>query len=123
MKNIVLKVLLTAALCTGCQSRPTSARLQSTAYAVLAEHHFAPPVFTAGRDAAIAAMASRPLSDYAAETVCMRLQRDGRASVEITSYQYMFSDWAIVGRLFDHGRCQQEAAEIERAVEKRLKAP
>ncbi len=71
----------------------------------------------------ISAVASRPLSDSAVETVCMNLQRDGRASVEITSYQYVGSDWATVGKLFNHGRCQQEAAEIEQSVESRLKTP
>ena len=71
----------------------------------------------------IAAVASRPLSDSAVQTVCIKFQRGERASVEIISYQYVGSDWATVGRLFDHGRCQREAAEIEQSVEKRLKAP
>jgi len=123
MKSIVSVVLLTVAVCAGCQTRPTSSRLQATANAVLSEHHFAPPVFTARRDAMISAVASRPLSDSAVQTVCMKFQRDGRPSVEITWYQYMGSDWAIVGRFFDHGRCQQEAAEIEQSVEDRLKTP
>ena len=123
MKDIVSTVLLTAVVCTGCQSRPTSARLQSTANALLSEHHFAPPVFTVSGDATIGAVASRPLSNSAVQMVCMKFQRDGRASVEITSYQYVGSDWAIIGRLFDDGRCQQEAAEIAQSVEKRLKAP
>ena len=121
MKNIAPVVLLTAVVCVGCQIRPTSDRLQSTATTVLSEHHFAPPVFTASRDAMISAVASRPLSDSAVETVCMNLQRDGRASVEITSYQYVGSDWATVGKLFDRGRCRQEAAEIEQSIENRLR--
>lgn len=123
MKNIVTVVLLTVAVCAGCQTRPASARLQATACAVLSEHHFAPPYFTASRDGMISAVASRPLSDSAVQTVCMKFQRDGGASVEITWYQYVFSDWAKVGRFFDHGRCQQEAAEIEQSIENRLKTP
>jgi hypothetical protein len=121
MENIVSVVLLTTAVCAGCQSHSTSARLQSITKDVLFEHQFTPPVFMARRDAMISAVASRPLSDAAVETVCMNLQRNRRASVEITSYQYVGSDWARVGKLFDHGRGQREAAEIEQSLENRLK--
>ena len=71
----------------------------------------------------ISAVASRPPSDSAVQTVCLRFQRGGCAGVEIISYQFAGSGWAAVGRLFDRGRGQQEAAEIKESLAKRMKAP
>jgi hypothetical protein len=121
MKPVVLAVSLMAAACVGCQTHRSSQGLESTTSAVLAAHHFAPPRFVKGPVGVIWAVASRPQSDSAVQTACIRLHSDGRASVEVTSYQYVSSDWATVGRLFDHGRSQQEAAEIEQGIEHSLK--
>jgi hypothetical protein len=123
MKNLISAVLLTTVLGTGCQKLPNAARVQATVKAVLSEHRFATPVFAISGDAIISAVASRSRSDSEVERVSIDVPQDGNASVKITRYQYIGSDWAIVGKLFDHGRCQQEAAEIERHLEKRLKTP
>lgn len=121
MKPVVLIFSLIAVTCVGCPTHHSSRRLESTTSVVLAAHHFAPPRFVTGSDGVIWAVASRPRSDSAVETACIRLDSDGRASAEVTSYQYVGSDWAMVGRLFDQARSQQEAAEIEQGIEHSLK--
>ena len=122
MKPVVLAVLLMAAACVGCQIHQSSQNLESITSAVSAAHHFAPARFVTGPDGVIWAVASRPRSDSAVQTACIRLYPDGRVGAEVTSYQYVGSDWAMVGRLFDQGRSQQEAAEIEQDIGHSLQA-
>jgi hypothetical protein len=122
MKRVVLSVFLIAAACIGCQTHHSSQRLKSAASTVLAAHHFAPARFVTGPDGVIWAVASRPRSPSAVQTACIKLNSDGRASAEVTRYQYVGSDWATVGRLFDQGRSHLEAAEIETSIEQSLKA-
>jgi len=122
MKPLILAVLLMAVACVGCQTHHNAQHLESTTSTVLAAHHFAPARFLNGPDGEIWAVASRPRSDSAVQTACIRLKPDGQVGAEVTSYQYLGSDWATVGPLFDQGRSQQEASEIGRDIENNLKA-
>ena len=108
--------------CFGCQTHHRAQNLESTTNTVLAAHHFAPARFVTGPDGVIWAVASRPRSDSALQTACIRLNPGGQVCAEVTSYQYMGSDWATVGPLFDQGRSQKEASEIGRDIENNLKA-
>ena len=120
MKRVFLALSFVAIVTAGCQTPQNSRRVQAATTAVLAAHHFAPPTFVTGDERLFWAVAARPQSGSAVQTACVRLNPDGRASVELTSYQYVGSDWAIVGRLFDQGRSQQEAAEIQREIYRNL---
>jgi hypothetical protein len=48
------------------------------------------------------------------------MRPDGRVTVEILSYQYVGSDWAILGRLFTRDHPEQEALVMQSAIRDRL---
>ncbi len=121
-ERVLLALPLTVAALVGCQAPQGAGRGESAIGAVLAAHHFAPPKVVNGNRGVIWAVASRPQSDSALQTACVRLSPDGQAKVEITGYQYVGTDWAIVGPLFEAGRSREEAARIEREINRGLKA-
>lgn len=45
---------------------------------------------------------------------------NGRATVEIATYQYGPSDWATLGSLFTQNRPKREALEIQMAIQNLL---
>jgi hypothetical protein len=49
------------------------------------------------------------------------MRPDGRATVEILNYQYVGSNWAILGRLFTHDHPEQEALVMQSAIRDRLR--
>jgi len=121
VKHSFAVLVLSIGSCLGCQTDHGRQSLQSATDGVLREHHFAPASFmeTAG---GLYAVAARPRSDSSVQVACVRLPTKGQSSVEVTSYQYVFSDWAVLGRLFapdDHA----EAEEMQRAIEARLGKP
>ncbi len=120
MKPVIRVVAFAATLVVGCQAPQSARHVEDVTSAALTAHRFAPPTFVAGRQGAIWAFASRPYSDSCVETACVRLGPDGQAGVKVTRYQYVGSDWAIVGSLFDHGQPAQEAAEIQGEVRSQL---
>ena len=119
-RELVALPLLVAAL-VGCQAPHDVRRAESAISAALTARHFAPPKFVNGNRGIVWAVASRPQSDTALQTACVRLSPDGRAEVEITGYQYVGTDWAVVGPLFQTGRSRDEAMQIERDVNRSLK--
>jgi hypothetical protein len=66
------------------------------------------------------AIAARPDSNNEVEVARVKVPSNGRATVEIISYHFGPSDWAILGRLFTQGRTTQEALEIEKAIQSRV---
>ena len=120
MKPVIQVVAFAATLVVGCQAPQSARHIEAVTSAALTAHRFAPPTFVAGRGGAIWALASRPYSDSCVETACVRLGPDGQAGVKITRYQYVGSDWAIVGPLFHHGQPGQEAADIQREIRSQL---
>lgn len=91
--------------------------MESVVAAVLREYYFAPPTIVDGPDAITWAIAARPHSDRAVEMARVKTLPDGRATVEIVSYQYGPSDWATLGRAFHQDRPKQEALEIQSAIQ------
>ena len=120
MKAAILVIPFAAAIVVGCQAPQSTRRVEGATTAALTAHRFAPPTFVAGKKGAVWAFASRPQSQLSLETACIRLSADGQAGVKITSYQYVGSDWAIVGPLFDQEQSQQEAADIQREIYSKL---
>jgi hypothetical protein len=94
--------------------------LQSVVADVLVEHHFAPPTIVYGTNGILWAVAARPHSESAVEVSQVEMRPDGRVTVQILSYQYYGSDWAILGRLFTHDRPEQEARVMQSAIRDRL---
>ena len=66
------------------------------------------------------AVAARPRSDHLADVARVKVRPNGRASVEIISYHFGPSDWAILGSLFTQDRPAQEALEMQNAIKIRL---
>jgi hypothetical protein len=122
MKNIYLPLVVGVACGVGCRTSQVSQsqRLQSVVAEVLVEHHFAPPTIICGTNGILWAVAARPHSESAVEVSQVEMRRDGRATVEILSYQYVGSDWAILGRLFTHDHPEQEALVMQSAIRDRL---
>jgi hypothetical protein len=122
MKAFISVMPLMVAACVGCQTHQSSHSFESATSAALAVHHFAPPKFVRDANQVTWAVASRPQSDSAVQVAYVRLKPDGRSDVELTSYQYVGSDWATVGRLFDEGRSEREAAQMEWEIHNNLRA-
>ena len=122
MKSIYLTLVVMVACGAGCRTSDTSRsqRLQSVVAEVLNEHHFAPPRMIRGADGILWAVAARPHSDSAVEVVQVEMRSDRRATIEIFSYQYGPSDWALLGPLFTPDRPKQEALVIQSAINDRL---
>lgn len=120
MKPVIQVAAFAAILVAGCQTSRSARHVEAVTSAALTARRFAPPTFVAGREGAIWAFASRPYSDSCVETACVGLGPDGQASVKVTRYQYVGSDWAIVGPLFHHGQPGQEAADIQREIRSQL---
>ena len=121
MKPLVLALLVVVAVCLGCQTHQSSRRFESATNAALAGHHFAPPRFVRDANQVTWVIASRPRSETAVQVACIRLDPNGRSEVDLTTYQYVGSDWAAVGRLFDEGRSQQEAGKIQSEIDRNLR--
>ena len=122
MKNIYLPLVVGVACCVGCRTSQVSQsqRLQSVVAEVLVEHHFAPPTIVCGTNGILWAVAARPHSETAVEVAQAEMRPDGRVTVEILSYQYVGSNWAILGRLFTHDHPEQEALVMQSAIRERL---
>ena len=122
MKNIYLPLVVGVACCVGCRTSQVSQsqRLQSVVAEVLVEHHFAPPTIVCGTNGILWAVAARPHSESAVEVSQVEMRPDGRVTVEILSYQYVGSNWAILGRLFTHDHPEQEALVMQSAIRDRL---
>jgi hypothetical protein len=122
MKNIYLPLVVGVACCVGCRTSQVSQsqRLQSVVAEVLVEHHFAPPTIVCGTNGILWAVAARPHSESAVEVSQVEMRPDGRVTVEILSYQYVGSNWAILGRLFTHDHPEQEALVMQSAIRERL---
>ncbi len=121
MKPLVFGLSLVALLCVACQTHQDSQRLESATSTALAAHHFAPPKFVKDANGVTWAVAPRPRSGSAVQVGCVRIDRSGRFEVDLTTYQYLGSDWATVGRLFDEGRSEQEAAKIQSEIVENLR--
>ncbi len=120
MKGVILVTAVAAALGVGCQATQTPRHVEAVTSAALTAHRFAPPIFVAGEKGTAWAFASRPQSDSSVDTACIRLRSDGHAEVKLTRYQYVGSDWAIVGPLLDRGQSGQEAADMQREIRSQL---
>jgi hypothetical protein len=118
MKNIYLPLVVGVACCVGCRTSQISQgqRLQSVVAEVLVEHHFAPPTIVRGTNGILWAVAARPHSESAVEVAQVEMHPDGGATIQIVSYQYGPSDWAILGRLFTNDRPEQEAVVMQSAI-------
>jgi hypothetical protein len=121
MKHSFAVLVFVIGSCFGCQIHHGSQNLQSATGAVLQEHHFAPASFM-DTAAGLYAVAARPRSDSSVQIACVRLKDNGQSCVEITSYQYVGSDWAVVGPLLAPDG-HTEVEEIQRAIELRLRKP
>ena len=121
MKNIYLPLVVGVACCVGCRTSQVSQsqRLQSVVAEVLVEHHFAPHHSLWHKRYPVA-VAARPHSESAVEVSQVEMRPDGRVTVEILSYQYVGSNWAILGRLFTHDHPEQEALVMQSAIRDRL---
>lgn len=110
------------ACCVGCRTSQVSQsqRLRSVVAEVIVEHHFAPPTIVCGTNCILWAVAARPHSESAVEVSQVEMRPDGRVTVEILSYQYVGSDWAILGRLFTRDHPEQEALVMQSAIRDRL---
>jgi len=120
MKRMFLFVVVATVACgVGCRTSQISQRpeLKAAVARVLAEHHFAPPTFVDGTNALTWAIAARPRSDHAVEVVRVKVWPNGGASVEIISYHFGPSDWAILGSLFTQDRPAQEVLEMQNAIQ------
>jgi hypothetical protein len=73
-----------------------------------------------GTDGILWAVAARPHSGSAVEIVQVEIRPDRRATIEIFSYQYGPSDWALIGPLFTNDRPKQEALAMQSAIDDRL---
>ena len=122
LKNIYFPLVVGVACCVGCRTSQISQsqRLQSVVAEVLVEHHFAPPTIVRGTHDILWAIASRPHSETAVEVAQVEMRPDGGATIQIASYQYGPSNWAILGRLFTHDRPEQEALAMQSAIRDRL---
>jgi len=122
MKNVYLPLLVGVACCVGCRTSQNSQsqRWQPVVAEVLVEHHFTPPTILRGTNGILWAVAARPHSETAVEVAQAEMRPDGRVTVEILSYQYIGSDWAILGRLFTHDHPEQEALVMQSAIRDRL---
>src|SRR5664279_5448505 len=121
MKSVYLPLLVGVACCVGCRTSQNSQsqRWQPVVAEVLVEHHFTPPTILRGTNGILWAVAARPHSETAVEVAQAEMRPDGRVTVEILSYQYIGSDWAILGRLFTHDHPEQEALVMQSAIRDR----
>jgi hypothetical protein len=119
--KVKLTIFLVVALCClGCRTPHTSPeqRLQLVVGAVLAEHRFAPPTIMSDGHGNFFAVAARPHSSTSVDVARIDRHAEGRATVEIQSYQYGPSDWARLGPVFS--RVQDEASTMEIAIRERM---
>lgn len=109
-------------VCFGCRTpQPLHGDLtQSVTAAVLARHHFTPPVWIYGMRGVVYAVASRPHSESAVDIVKVEIPRTAKATVAMDAYQYGPSDWAMLGPLFIGDRLQRESSAMQSEIRKHL---
>ncbi|MCX6886933.1 MAG: hypothetical protein NTX27_18050 [Verrucomicrobia bacterium] len=121
MKSIYLALVVMVAGCAGCRTSEASRSegLRSIVAEVFTEHHFTPPRMIRGADGILWAVAARPRSESTVEFVQVEIGPDRRASIEIFSYHYGPSDWALLGTLFTGADPKQEALVMQSAINRR----
>ena len=85
----------------------------------LASHRFStPPIVVRGSDASLWFVAERFQSEHRFDRINVNVTPDQRVTASITPYQFVASDWAILGRLFVDSRPEAEliAGEIARKL-------
>jgi hypothetical protein len=121
MKSIYLALVVMVVSCAGCRTSDASRSewLRSIVAEVFTEHHFTPPRMIRGADGILWAVAARPRSESTVEFVQVEIGPDRRASIEIFSYHYGPSDWALLGTLFTGADPKQEALVMQSAINRR----
>ena len=136
--RIILLMALVLGSSQGCRPLPTShtpmgretvshedraavlrQKFQSAAERVFEAHHFPPPAVRDGARPAASAMSARPHSAQEVEMALAELSQAGEVKLQIRSYAWVGSDWALLGRLFT-GPVSKEASEMERAIQEQL---
>ena len=118
MKSIYLALVVMVAGCAGCRTSEASRSegLRSIVAEVFTEHHFTPPRMIRGADGILWAVAARPRSDSSVDVIQVEIGPDRRASIEIFSYHYGPSDWALLGPLFTGADTKQEALVMQSVI-------
>jgi hypothetical protein len=94
-------------------------RLDGAVDEVLENHRFSiPDVAVRGADSSIWFVTERFDSEQRFDRLFLRVNPDEQVIASITPYQFLFSDWAILGRLFVDSR--PEAESIAAQVARRL---
>ena len=119
-KSTVLAAV--AFCCLGCRNSQTSdrQRLQTAACSVFAEHHFAPPTVVQGVGGAMLVLSARPRSETAIDIARAEADPSGRVTVQILTYQYGPSEWAVLGRMFTGDATVSEGANMQRVIGERV---
>ncbi len=97
-------------------------RLQVESSKVLSEHRFLAPKILPAAGGVSWVVAVRSAKPTELDLAKVKIGAAGEVTVEISSYAYVGSDWAVVGPAFQE-RTKGEAAEIEKQIQQRYKAP
>ena len=118
MKGIYSALVFMVVGCAGCRTTDASRSegLRLIVAEVFTEHHFTPPRMIRGADGILRAIAARPRSDSFVDVVQVEIGPDRRASIEMFSYHYGPSDWALLGPLFSGAGPKQEALVMQSAI-------